>query len=273
MKRKMLLVIGKSDLIFQGEYSFKTERLIEELQKRDDIELVIVGDYKAEHFDYESLTKAISELNENQPLTVIMNTHGSIKNGYFEFLMDNNSRLSSKDLFSLISQKMTNTPVNLFTPACHGGGILYDKDILPVSSTLVVLTDMNEVNHGGDFDKISGYLNEFDVDLSAYNLLQLFLSKCLKNRYHPHIGIAGGVDYSLDDLLKSYISTPIDFDSSHFESLGSPKEYREVFDKIVMSKSEWSIYAAEYGMALAIILNDLKNQGKLDISIKSTKTM
>ena len=271
IKRKILLIIGKSDLTFQGEYSFKTEKLIEGLQKREDIELVIVGDYKAENFDYEGLNNAISQLNEEQPLTIIMDTHGSMKNGHFEFIMDSNSSLSSQKLFSLVSLKIPNKSIDLFTPACHGGGMLSDKDILPLGSTLVALTDKNEVNHGGDFDKLSEYLGGFNADLSAYNLLQLFLSKCLKNRYHPHIGISGSREYSLDDLLKSYISMPLYFDFSHLEFIGSPKEYKEIFDKIVTGKSEWSIYAAEYGIALSIILNDLKNKGCLNINIDDVK--
>lgn len=90
--------------------------------------------------------------------------------------MDSNSRLSSKDLFSLISQKMPNKSVDIFTPTCHGGAMLSDRDILSAGSTLVALTDANEVNYGGDFDKISEYIGGFSVDLSSYNLLQLFLS-------------------------------------------------------------------------------------------------
>ena len=177
----------------------------------------------------------------------------------------------SKELFDLISLKIPNKAIDLFTPACHGGGMLSDRDILPLGSTLVALTDKNEANHGGDFKNLSEYLGGFNTDLSAYNLLQLFLSKCLKNRYHPYIGISGSREYSLDDLLKSYLSTPLDFDFSHLESIGSPKEYKEIFDKIVTSKSEWSIYAAEYGIALSIILNDLKNKGYLNINIDDVK--
>lgn len=271
MKRKVLLIIGKSDLLIPGDYSFKTEKLIEELTKREDIELVIVGDYKAEHFDYETLNKALYDLNEEQPLTIILDAHGTMKKGYFEFILDLDSKLSSNVLFNLLSQRMNNRAIDIFTPACHGGGMIRDRDLLPAGSTLIALTDVNEVNNGSDFDKISEHLEGFNEDLSSYNLLQLFLSKCLKNRFHPHIGISGGNDYSLDDMLKSYISKPLYFDSSHFESLGLQKEYKEVFDKIVSSKSEWSIYAAEYGLALSIVLNDLKNKGDFDSSIEMKK--
>ena len=258
MKRKVLLVIGKSDLSFEGEYSFETEKLIEALQKREDIELVIVGDYKTQNFDLEELNKSISELNEEQPLTIIMYTHGSVKNGYFEFILDNDSKLSSKDLFTLISQKISNIQIDIFTPACHGGGMLSDKDILPSGSTLVSLTDRNETNHGGDFNELSEFLGDYNADLSAYNLLQLFLVKCLKNRFHPHIGVSGDIEYSLDDLLKSQISKPLDYDLFHFKEVGSPKEYKEIFNKILNGKSEWNINAMEYGIALSIVLNNLK---------------
>lgn len=271
MKRKVLLVIGKSDLLLKGEYSFKTEKLEESLRKRDDIELVVVGDYKSDNFDYDALNRAISELKEEQPITIIMNTHGTINKGNFEFIMDSNSDMSSKTLFNLVSERIPNTPVDLFTPACHGGGIIDDKDLLPRGSTLVALTDANTVNNGGDFSKMPKFIDSFNFDLSAYNLLQLFLSKSLKNRFHPHIGISGGNSYSLDDLLKTAISNPLDFDFSHSSLFGSENEYRKIFDKIVNSSSEWFIYAAEYGIALSIILNDLKNKKELDIPNGSMK--
>lgn len=264
MKRKILLVIGKSDLFKEGEYSFKTEELVEALKKRNDIELVIVGDYKAEKFDYSSLSKSILELKEGQPITIIMQTHGSFENDAFEFVVDKDSNISSKDLFTTIVDVIPSTPVDIFTPTCHGGGMLFDRDILPLGSTLVTLTDKNDVNNGHDFAKIAKYIEDYNADLSAYNLLQLYLSKCLKSRFHPHIARSNCIDLSLDDMLKLYISNPIKFDVSHYNLSGCQDEYKDVFNKIVSSKSEWSIYASEYGIALSIILNDMEKKRIID---------
>lgn len=272
MKRKVLLIIGKSDLLIPGEYSFKTEKVISELQKREDIELVIVGHYDANEFDYSQLRSEISNLNSQQPLTVIVVSHGAYNNG-FEFILDDKSRMPSTSLFELIGEKVQETPVDVFTTACHGGGMLFDKDLLPVGSTLVGLTDAKEVNNGADFDKMWEQFEDFNKnEITAYNLLQFYLSRCLKNRFHPHIGITGNGDFSLDDLLRANLSKPLDFDSNHFDMLGRPDSYKAIFDKIISGKSEWSIYAIEYGIALSIILNDLKNKGCLNTEIINKKT-
>ena len=274
MKRKVLLIIGKSDLLIPGEYSFKTERVISELQKREDIELVIVGQYDSNEFDYNHLRSEISNLNSEQPLTIIVLSHGAYSNTKgFEFILDDESRMASKDLFSLISEKVQETPVDVFTMACHGGGMLFDKDLLPFGSTLVGLTDANEVNNSTDFDKMWEQFEKFNKnEITAYNLLQFYLSRCLKNRFHPHIGIAGNGDFSLDDLLRSQLSKPLDFDSNHFDMLGRPDSYKAIFDKITSSKSEWSICAVEYGIALSIILNDLRNKGCFNTEMINRKT-
>ncbi len=272
MKRKVLLIIGKSDLLIPGEYSFKTEKVISELQKREDIELVIVGRYDANEFDYSQLRSEISNLNSQQPLTVIVVSHGAYNNG-FEFILDDKSRMSSTSLFELIGEIVQETPVDVFTTACHGGGMLFDKDLLPVGSTLVGLTDAEEVNNGADFDRMWEQFEEFNKnEITAYNLLQFYLSRCLKNRFHPHIGIAGNGDFSLNNLLRAHLAKPLDFDSNHFDMLGRPDSYKVIFDKIISGKSEWSIYANEYGIALSIILNDLKNKGCLNTEIINDKT-
>ena len=274
MKRKVLLIIGKSDSLIPSEYSFKTEKIISELQKREDIDLVVSGQYNSDEFDYNQLQNQISNLNPEQPLTVIVMSHGAYSDSKgFEFILDNNFRLSSKSLFELIGEKMKETPVDIFTTACHGGGMLFDKDILPNGSTLVGLTDATEINSGGDFDKMQEHFEEFNNnEITAYNLLHFYLSRCLKNRFHPHIGIAGGEDFSLDDLLRTHLSKPINFDNDHFDMLGCPDDYKTIFDKIVTGKSEWSIYAAEYGIALSIILNKIKNNGYLNIEKTNKKT-
>lgn len=266
MKRKVLLIIGKSDLFLPGNYSFEDKKIIEKLQSRNDIELVVIGRYNSQYFDIDKLKSEISGLNPEQPLTIIALSHGSYEYSKgFEFLLDENTRVSSLDLFDSIGNIMR-VPVDVFTTACHGEGILYDKDKLPIESTLVGLTDAEATNSSSDFQQLQDSFDDFYGEITAYDLLQFYLSKCLKNRFHPHIGITGGGDYSLDSILKTKISNPMDFDYLHFASLGSTDEYKQILYKITNSKSEYSIYAAEYGIALSIILNDLRNSGKLTVS-------
>lgn len=273
MKRKVLLIVGKSDLTIPGRYSFKTEKIISGLQKREDIDLVIVGQYNSNEFDYNKLQSEISNLNPEQALTVIVVSHGEYSDiKGFEFILDDKFRLSSKNLFTLIGERIQEVPVDIFTPACHGGGILFDKELLPAGSTLVALTDAKEANNGLDFEKMQEHFEGLNNEITAYNLLQFYLSRCLKNRFHPHIGITGNGDFSLDDLLRTHLSKPLDFDYNHFNMLSCPNKYKIIFDKIVSGKSEWSIYAVEYGIALSIILNELKNSGHLDAKMIDRKT-
>lgn len=260
MNRKILLIIGKSDTTFPGKYAFKSESMIETLKERDDIDLEVVGDYKADKFDKDELYKAISSLDPNQLLTIIVLSHGGMSGDSFNFIMDSDTKLSSKELFTLIKSQMQDSPVDIFTQACHGGGMIKDKDILPSNSTVVSLTTLNMENNGIDFDKFPNALKDFSEDLTAYNLLQIYISKCLKNRFDPQIGYSGGYDYSLDNLLKLSMSNSIKFDKKHFEYLGCPDNYEEVYEKIVSNSSDWSINASEYGIALSIVLNDFNNK-------------
>lgn len=268
MKRKVLLIVGK------GEYAFKTEKFINVLEKRKDIDLVVVGQYNSKNFDCNKLQTAISNLNSEQELTIITMAHGTYSyNEGFEFLLGDNFRLSSKDFFTMIREKMQEMPVDVFNIACQGGGMMFDKDLLPKGSVLVSLTDHQKENNAGDFNKMSEHFEEFNNnEITAYNLLQFYLSRFLKNKFQPYIGVSGGYSYSLYSLFKAQLSRPMDFDYNHFNMIGRPEKYKEIFDKIVSNKNEFLINAAEYGIALSIILNNINNKGYLSVKKDNNKT-
>lgn len=282
MKRKVLVINGINDLLRFDEvsdilglpkYIPNNDLFIEALRKREDIDLEVVGRHD-QAFTPDDLLRVIANLDPNQPLTVIILSHStySLEKG-FEFIMNNELKISSKDLFTALQMIVPSTPIDIFTTAGYGAGIMEDKDILPTGSVLVGLTDKTEVNSNGDFDTMCEHFSEFSGDVTAYDLLQFYLSRFLKNRFHPHIGISGGPHLSLDDCLTEHMSKPLELDLTHYLSFSPSSEYLEVFNKILSNKSEWKIYADEYGLALSIILNDLKNSGSPASELNNKKSL
>lgn len=70
-----------------------------------------------------------------EPVTIIIQMHGTVKDGQFYFLNDD-ERISSKYLFSMISQKFADRPIDILVSSCHSGACLADKDILPKESVV-----------------------------------------------------------------------------------------------------------------------------------------
>ena len=95
-----------------------------------------------------------------------------------------------------------------------------------------------------------------------YQPLIVLLVKFLKNRFKPFIAVSGkpGI-FNLDDFLSSGKAKNIIFDDEHFKKLGKLSRYVDVSKKMMNLRSEWDIYAIDYGIALDICLNDLKNKG------------
>lgn len=265
MNRKVLIIIGKRDGIDLPRFNLNKEiedadtKMIETIKNRGDVDLTVVGWYDKE-FDMSSLNSAITELDPIQPLTIIHMGHGTMEDKEFKFLLDDRTRVSAREIFGKISERMGDTPVDIISEACHGGAMLFDKDILPKGSTVVSLTDAFTINHGGAFERMQNAFDQFRGELTAYNILQFYLAGFLTSKYHPQIGISGGNSYSLDSEL-SKRGSHIEFDEKHFESLGSPEKYKEVFRKIKTLGN--NVFAVDYGAALSIVLNDLKNGGNL----------
>lgn len=92
------------------------------------------------------------------------------------------------------------------------------------------------------------YFETFNGEVTAYNLLEFYLVNILKNRFKPSIAVAGQpMIYDLDKFLSSGEANNIHFDIEHFFSVGELPNYLTVFQKLKNLKSEYDIFAKDYG--------------------------
>lgn len=257
MNRKVILISGNGGLAF-GQKEVTT--FVDKLTQLDNVDLEVVGNGE-QNLTMDEISQSLDTVLPEQDVTIIIQSHGTMKSG-FEFCISNDFSISSKELFQMIRLKLGNKPIDIFTDACHGGGMLLDKEELAEGSTLVSLTSLEEPNVGIDYQNMIENFETFSGEVTAYNLLEFYLVNFLKNRHKPFIAISGQPTiYNLDKFLSSGEARNINFDSEHFSSIGELPNYLNVFQKLQNLKSEWDIYAVDYGLAMSICLNELKNKG------------
>lgn len=257
MNRKVILISGNGGLAF-GQKEVAT--FVDKLTQLDNVDLEVVGNGE-QNLTIDEISQSLDTVLPEQDVTIIIQSHGTMKDG-FEFCIGDDFSMSSKELFRLIKIKLENKPIDIFTNACHGGGMLLDKEELAEGSILVSLTSSEESNFEIDYPNMIEHFETFSGEVTAYNLLEFYLVNFLKNRYKPFITVSGqSTIYNLDKFLTSGEARNIIFDSEHFSSIGEPPNYLNVFKKMKKLKNEWDIYAVEYGLAMSICLNELKNKG------------
>ena len=257
MNRKVILISGAGGTAF-GKKEVST--FVNKLSQIEGIELTIVGNGE-ESIYIDDIIKSLDNIPQEQEVTIIIQSHGEMKGGFYFSLADD-STVSSKQLFQLIRNKLGEKSIDVFTQACHGGGMLLDKEELPEGSTLVSLTSIEEPNIGIAYGRMIDQFESLCGELTAYNILDFYLSNFLNSRSKPCIAISGQPTiYDLDAFLKTSQAKQIIFDNEHFSKLGETPRYLEVYKKMQNMKSEWDIFAVDYGLAMDICLNDLKNKG------------
>ena len=98
-------------------------------------DISIVGDGKT-RIKLEEVFKQLSSISKTtRQITIIIQMHGTVKDSQFYF-MNEDERISSKDLFYMISQQFNDRKVDIFISSCHSGACLADKDILPKGSVV-----------------------------------------------------------------------------------------------------------------------------------------
>lgn len=259
MKRKVILISGVGGTAFN---KIDVDTFASKLSLLDYVDLNVIGDGETE-IKIDDIINSINSIDSDQEVTLIIQSHGNIENG-FNFLLGDNFKISSNNLFQIIRTIIGDKPIDVFTQACHGGGMLLDKDVLPSGSTLVSLSSAESVNVGIDYKNMINNFDNFTEEPTSYNLLQFYLSNFLKNRFNPCIAVSGNEKiYNLNDYLKNGQAKNIVFDEGHFNWLGKNHQYIEVSKKLANLNSEYDIYANEYGLAMSICLNDLNNKGLL----------
>lgn len=98
-------------------------------------EVSIIGNGE-EELELEKISEQLSSVAQTtEPVTIIIQMHGTVKEGQFYFI-NGDERISSKDLFGMISQKFADKPIDILVSSCHSGACLADKDILPKESVV-----------------------------------------------------------------------------------------------------------------------------------------
>lgn len=263
--RQVLVISGKDifDILY-NKPAMNTPVLLDKLSKREDIKFLSVGN-GSEDISLDEIKGALSQVNTNEPLTIIMQCHGSMQDGKFHFRIGEKENVSSESLFNVIKDHMPDKPIDFFTPACHGGGMMRDKDILPANSVLVSLTSRDMVNSGGDYCQMVSELDDFSRDFSSYNLLQHYMMNYLKSRFEPEIGVSQGQTINLNQSLITFTNSQnrqeIQTDETLKEIAINDVKYDNALNTLNTANNPWNILALEYGTALGILLNEgIKSQ-------------
>lgn len=119
------------------------------------------------------------------------------------------------------------------------------------------LSQGNQTTAGSDVINFINSLKDSKSDISTFSLMQQYLISGLKNRIPPEIGISG-IDSTIqtDEFLRKHLNKSIDTDKV-FKLLNGRMteiELNELTTKIENAKSEWDIYALEYGKAISICM-------------------
>jgi hypothetical protein len=72
---------------------------------------------------------------EQQKVTIIINMHGTMKDGQFYFI-NGNEWISSKKLFAMIGSKFKGQAVDVVVATCNAAGSIKDKNLLPRGSVI-----------------------------------------------------------------------------------------------------------------------------------------
>ena len=218
----------------------------------------IVGDGRST-LSLDQIEQAMNNLDNDTPLTIIYSGHGKVGEDGFEFITGKNYTIKVQDMFNLIRQKRNNHPVDFFSEACYGGAMHNARNILPDNSVLVSLTDAETINNGSDFtDFAENFPKDTTLDLTAKNILSLFMQTSLTNRFPPCISKSSGGMYNLNKLYLDFVygwQKIGNLQENASEGLLLPSTL-ELIPKLNDAKQEYDIVAKEYGKALALVFED-----------------
>ena len=259
MKRKVILISGNGGTAFDEE---NVVTFANKLQQKDNVDLSVVGNGESDINIYE-LVNALYAVEKEQQVTIIIQSHSEKFGDGIHFSFDDNFSISSKKLFLIIKKILGEDKlVDIFSPTCYGACMLLDKDILPYGSTLASLTSYNMENVATSYEEMIKNFEQFTGEVTTYNLLDFYLLTSLTNRIGCYIAVSGlNKIYDLNSFLSDGTARDIAFDNDHFDSLGRPSKYLEVYNKIKNLLNEYQISLSEYGIAQDIILNNLKIKG------------
>ena len=248
--RNVLVIAGPGGEAFGKK---EIDLLTTNIQQDDSRKMSCVGN-GVEQIKNEDIANKLEVISHNEnPTTIIIEMHGTEKQGQFYFI-NGDSYISSKELFEIIKSKFKNKSVDILITSCHSGACLHDKDLLPDGSVIGALSQGHESTAGSEVNRFMEAIQGTTEDLTTYNLLKLYLSK-LQTRIPPELGISGKEGtLQLDELLRTSIGKKIDRSKviGLLQESMSLDELESLIAKIETSRDEWGIYAAEYGKAINV---------------------
>jgi hypothetical protein len=138
---------------------------------------------------------------------------------------------------------------------CHSHAALRDRSGVPAGSSIVALSDNAAIDN--DIERWVGSLSSLNVSTaSILELLLVYLTEGVRNRYSPKLKVVGAGTILLEDLLEQHIGSAIPRSTILYVSSLTldEKTAKAVAGKISSSSSTWNIKAVEYGKAHAFVL-------------------
>ena len=266
--RNILVIAGPGGEAFGNE---EINLLTTNIEQYDSRRILCVGNGvgKIENGAIASKLEKISQNGDDT--TIIIQMHGTEKEGQFYFINDN-SYISSQKLFKMINSRFKDKPVDVLITSCHSGACLKDKDLLPKGSVVGALSQGNQTTSGREVKNFIESLLGATDELTTYNLMKLYLCG-LETRIPPEIGISGEEGtLQLDELLRNSIGKKIDKSKvvNLLKKSMSAEQIEELINKIENSRDEYGIYAVEYGKAIAVCAT---NEFGKDINHENYKSM
>jgi hypothetical protein len=209
----------------------------------------------------DGIIDAVKIAKKNQrPISLFINTHGKMINNEHYIDIGGNVWASSRELFKKIKSVLGDEypyPLSIFMTSCHGGGAyLAAASELPKSTTFVALCKGSETVAGSD---VKSFLTKMKPSSwsSSEGLLYSYLST-LRTRIGPVIMCGSGF-IDLDESFKNQCGRLFSNDQKaqahqKLDDLMGKENVDMIIDKIQKASTEYSIYAKDYGSALAVVL-------------------
>lgn len=265
---------GPSDIILisgPGGTAFDTkfvEQFKSNLSKQGGVaNVTALGDGK-QSVDIAALKSALQKAKKaGKPVTIVINTHGEIKQGSHHIETSEGQWTPTSKLFQIIQTEIgDDAPISLFMTACYGGAAIAEaKSQLPKGTSFVALAPSKETVAGSDVERLVEVLGEINADLDGnkwpegIELLYLYLTRSLETRIAPQVGIGAGESIDLHREFKCHIGKTFSVAEKsqihgRLDKIIGAGEVNNIITKIETAKTEWNISAADFGKSLAVML-------------------
>lgn len=208
-----------------------------------------------------SLKESFQTFSEDleEPFGIVVRAHGNVENLEFFLKLGDKWIANSLLLNILRTTSSSHHPISIIYTSCYSHAAVRDATDLPTGSVVVGLSDTGAIDT--DIQRwIDALCIKWPTKPSVLSLLEAYLLHGIRNRYSPKIAIVSVFstrEYVLHDLFLRILGTRIpqaavvrvrEGDTGGGDTIG------RVAAKISNARHEYSIYAAEYGAALALAL-------------------